>query len=195
MSMSVKIFLASSFVPRIIISYSLTHKKMTDRELFIEVLKKEIKIFEKVLKEVEKVPKSKHTYKHDEKSRTTWQLVESTMGSESGMFPVILKTGKIDFATWPKAKWKTIEEVRKEFTKNMNATVKLAEKMTTKDWNAKAGMYMGGKTETSWQSTKGKMVWEFLLDLIHHRGQLSTHLRPMGGKVPQIYGPSADYPM
>jgi uncharacterized damage-inducible protein DinB len=27
---------------------------------------------------------------------------------------------------------------------------------------------------------------------IHHRGQLSTYLRPMGGKVPAIYGPSAD---
>jgi uncharacterized damage-inducible protein DinB len=25
---------------------------------------------------------------------------------------------------------------------------------------------------------------------IHHRGQLSTHLRPAGGKVPSIYGPS-----
>jgi uncharacterized damage-inducible protein DinB len=30
---------------------------------------------------------------------------------------------------------------------------------------------------------------------IHHRGQLSTYLRPMGGKVPGIYGPSADTPM
>lgn len=27
---------------------------------------------------------------------------------------------------------------------------------------------------------------------VHHRGQLSTYLRPMGGKVPGIYGPTAD---
>lgn len=27
---------------------------------------------------------------------------------------------------------------------------------------------------------------------VHHRGQLSTYLRPMGGKVPSIYGGSAD---
>ncbi|MGD1069453.1 MAG: DinB family protein [Bryobacteraceae bacterium] len=27
---------------------------------------------------------------------------------------------------------------------------------------------------------------------IHHRGQLSSYLRPMGGKIPSIYGPSAD---
>jgi uncharacterized damage-inducible protein DinB len=30
---------------------------------------------------------------------------------------------------------------------------------------------------------------------IHHRGQLSSYLRPMGAKVPQIYGPSGDEPM
>ena len=28
----------------------------------------------------------------------------------------------------------------------------------------------------------------------HHRGQLSAYLRPMGGKVPSIYGGSADEP-
>lgn len=27
---------------------------------------------------------------------------------------------------------------------------------------------------------------------VHHRGQLSAYLRPMGSKVPNIYGPSAD---
>lgn len=30
---------------------------------------------------------------------------------------------------------------------------------------------------------------------VHHRGQLSTYLRPMGSTVPQIYGGSADNPM
>jgi uncharacterized damage-inducible protein DinB len=30
---------------------------------------------------------------------------------------------------------------------------------------------------------------------IHHRGQLATYLRPMGSKVPNIYGGSFDEPM
>ena len=38
-------------------------------------------------------------------------------------------------------------------------------------------------------------AWGFLLDSIHHRGQLTTYLRAMGSTVPQIYGPSADEPM
>jgi len=55
---------------------------------------------------------------------------------------------------------------------------------------APAVMKMGG--ESAWTDTVGGMLWGFLLDMIHHRGQLSTYLRPMGGKVPAIYGPSAD---
>jgi len=31
-----------------------------------------------------------------------------------------------------------------------------------------------------------------VLHSVHHRGQLSTYLRPMGGKVPAIYGESYD---
>ena len=47
----------------------------------------------------------------------------------------------------------------------------------------------------AWRSPGQEMAWGFLFDVIHHRGQLSTYLRPMGAKVPQIYGPSADEPM
>ena len=30
---------------------------------------------------------------------------------------------------------------------------------------------------------------------VHHRGQLSSYLRAMGGKIPPIYGPTADTPV
>ena len=50
-------------------------------------------------------------------------------------------------------------------------------------------MMTGG---AAWEDTIAKMAWGFLFDAVHHRGQLSTYLRPMGGKVPSIYGPSAD---
>ncbi len=33
-----------------------------------------------------------------------------------------------------------------------------------------------------------------LTHMVHHRGQLTTYLRPMGGKVPSIYGGSFDEP-
>ena len=46
-------------------------------------------------------------------------------------------------------------------------------------YNLPAGMYLGFLNNHS----------------IHHRGQLSAYLRPMGAKVPNIYGGSADEPM
>lgn len=42
------------------------------------------------------------------------------------------------------------------------------------------------------EAPRVQMAWMMPLDSIHHRGQLSTYLRPMGSKVPAIYGPSAD---
>ena len=36
------------------------------------------------------------------------------------------------------------------------------------------------------------LVQLILNHTIHHRGQLSTYLRPMGAKVPSLYGPSYD---
>ena len=40
----------------------------------------------------------------------------------------------------------------------------------------------------------GQIAKLMYLDQIHHRGQLSVYLRMAGGKVPSIYGPSADEP-
>ena len=39
-----------------------------------------------------------------------------------------------------------------------------------------------------------EILWLMLMDSIHHRGQLSVYVRMAGGKVPSIYGPSADEP-
>jgi uncharacterized damage-inducible protein DinB len=44
------------------------------------------------------------------------------------------------------------------------------------------------------QRPASPMAWSFLFDIVHHRGQISTYLRPMGSTVPQIYGPSGDEP-
>jgi uncharacterized damage-inducible protein DinB len=40
--------------------------------------------------------------------------------------------------------------------------------------------------------SRKQMMWFFFFDIIHHRGQLSSYVRPMGGKNPAIYGYSAD---
>jgi len=38
------------------------------------------------------------------------------------------------------------------------------------------------------------LIWFLLSDEIHHRGQFTIYQRMAGGKVPSIYGPTADEP-
>jgi uncharacterized damage-inducible protein DinB len=57
-------------------------------------------------------------------------------------------------------------------------------------WEQDGNMYFGGKLMRT--APIGETVWDFLFDAIHHRGQLTAYLRPMGGKVPSVYGPTAD---
>jgi uncharacterized damage-inducible protein DinB len=72
----------------------------------------------------------------------------------------------------------------------------LAEKLAHLDdtiWNRPAWLTRG-EQEIVLKDTVGGLLWIALFDAVHHRGQLSTYIRPMGGKVPSIYGPSGDTP-
>jgi len=57
-------------------------------------------------------------------------------------------------------------------------------------WTKQAQFFYNGQMVS--EQPAGDFLWFILFDAIHHRGQLSAYLRPMGGKVPAIYGPSAD---
>jgi uncharacterized damage-inducible protein DinB len=62
-------------------------------------------------------------------------------------------------------------------------------------WKALASARWDGMLEFFGnQRPAAPMAWSFLFDIVHHRGQITTYLRPMGSTVPQIYGPSADEP-
>src|SRR5262245_48152063 len=60
-------------------------------------------------------------------------------------------------------------------------------------WNHAAWLTRGER-EIVLKDSVGGLLWIALFDAVHHRGQLSTYIRPMGGKVPGIYGPSGDDP-
>ena len=60
-------------------------------------------------------------------------------------------------------------------------------------WNHQAWLIQGTE-EILLKDTVGGLLWIALFDVIHHRGQLSSYIRPMGGRVPSIYGPSGDEP-
>ena len=60
------------------------------------------------------------------------------------------------------------------------------------EWGQSTKLYIGDKMIK--EQPLGDFLWYMFFDAIHHRGQLSTYIRPMGGKVPSIYGPSGDDP-
>ncbi len=59
-------------------------------------------------------------------------------------------------------------------------------------WGEPAKFFVG--EHEVMQAPRQQIAWILFLDAIHHRGQLTTHLRAMGSKVPSLYGPSADDP-
>jgi uncharacterized damage-inducible protein DinB len=59
-------------------------------------------------------------------------------------------------------------------------------------WDSRGRFLVNGNL--AWEAAVGDMLFGFHFDAIHHRGQLSSYLRPMGAKVPAIYGPSGDDP-
>ena len=75
---------------------------------------------------------------------------------------------------------------------NLWAEVEQAlEKVTNEQWeNEMVELLVSGKSFASMPRTN--MMWFFFFDIIHHRGQLSSYIRPMGGKNPAVYGYSAD---
>ncbi len=159
---------------------------MTEKEFFVQTIGDELPRFEKVFKAI---PSGKAHFRPHKKSRSAQELLVS-MAGETSVYPKFLKTGIIDFSKVDWGAIKTVPVAIALFTKSLKAGEKTAAAMTEKDWKSKAEMKTGDKVE--WTTTKGMMAWGFLLDLIHHRGQLSVYLRPMGAKVPAIYGPSAD---
>ena len=65
------------------------------------------------------------------------------------------------------------------------------EGMTNEKWeNELVELLIEGKSFVS--LPRMHMMWFFHNDIIHHRGQLSAYIRPMGGKNPAVYGYSFD---
>ncbi len=159
---------------------------MTDREFFLYTVEDELPRFERVFKAL---PADKLDYTPHPKSKTAGALT-GYIAAETNTFPVFLTTGSVDMSALGEPAPKTIAESATIFLQILTDAKQIASGMSETDWDSPAKMMAGEKVE--WETTKGKMAWSLLLDLIHHRGQLSTYIRPMGGKVPSIYGPSGD---
>lgn len=157
---------------------------MNNREFFIERWEAEVPAFGRVLRAV---PENQLTYRPHERSTASgalaWQLAE-----EQRHLCELLDTGQINADTKPHpTKVKDIVAAWDKATSDLRARLKAAK---DERWSGSGKFMRDGKAV--WQDTVQNLAWGYLFDMVHHRGQLSAYLRPMGGKVPAIYGPSAD---
>jgi uncharacterized damage-inducible protein DinB len=159
---------------------------MSTREFFIKCFRNERPTFVKVLRAL---PPGQLGYRPHPRSTSAGDIVW-LLASELHDACDLLDKGEASFSQSlaPAA----LEESIAAYERNASGLEERLEKANDARWEKSAKFLVGGKV--AWEAPLGEMLWGFLFDAIHHRGQLSSYLRPMGGKVPSIYGPSGDDP-
>ena len=155
------------------------------REYFEECFKAEKPKFVRVLKAV---PPDQPGYRPHPRSTCTGDLVW-LLASELHDACEIVDKGEVSYVARPAP---SVSESVTAYERNAGDLEKRLAKVDDGKWDSKARFLVDGKVV--WETSLGDMLFGFLFDAIHHRGQLSSYLRPMGSKVPSIYGPSADDP-
>jgi uncharacterized damage-inducible protein DinB len=157
---------------------------MDEKTLFLKFWEREAPATRKVL---ERIPQDRSDHRPDPKSRTArelaWFIVRETIALGEG-----LDAGKFDWVD--AAAPSTMKEVLETYDRQFGDVTKRMQRLAPAQWERQVPFLYEGKEIM--RSTGYESAWGFLFDLIHHRGQLSTYLRPMGSTVPAIYGPSAD---
>ena len=153
------------------------------RAYLLEGFKNEAEITKKV---IAAVPDAKSDFRHDSNGRTAkelaWHIANTDIQFLDGVADL-----KFNMES-PEHKPQTTAEVVAWYDENVKRGVARVEAMTAEQlltpvnffgvFNMPSVYYLGFLNNHS----------------IHHRGELATYLRPMGSKVPSIYGGSYDEP-
>lgn len=159
---------------------------MRNYEFFASRLEQEIPAFVKVLKAI---PPDKFDFRPHEKNTPAGALARQ-IATEIDCLTGLFVNGTADFKTAGGPQ--TLDEIVTMFENGAKSVVASAKATNEELWRGPAKFVFDG--HVAWEASAADIAWGFLFDLIHHRGQLSVYLRPMGAKVPAIYGPSADDP-
>lgn len=156
---------------------------LTYRAMMLDGIAREAECTKKV---IAAVPDEKSDYRPDPHARTAKELAWHIANSDIQFLDGIAAM-KFDMSA-PDQKPTTSAEVVAWYDENMKRGMQRVAAMTAEQlmtpveffgvFNLPAAFYLGFLNNHS----------------IHHRGELATYLRPMGSKVPSIYGGSYDEP-
>lgn len=157
---------------------------MSNQTFFLQTLTGEFDRFHNV---VAALPAGRLDYRHDPKSRSAAELVGHVIGHFQDLVElidagVIHHRMQVPFGDLTEA-LDLLDAASRDVASRLAG-------VGDDVWATPAEFRVGDRTIMT--APRQALAWMLLLDAIHHRGQLSTLIRPMGGKVPSIYGPSAD---
>jgi len=151
--------------------------------VYLPGLKNEQRITKTV---IEAIPTDKGDYRPDAISKTALELAWHIVATEM-RFMEAVAAGEFDLRSRPRPvsvrnSRELLDWYSDNFEPRFEQLTKLSNEQLLKIVDFR-GMFQ----------LPAVMYLNFLLrHSVHHRGQLSTYLRPMGGKVPAIYGESFD---
>jgi uncharacterized damage-inducible protein DinB len=165
----------------------MAQQTMTEKDMFLQTFDRECQTTLKVL---HALPANQGDYRPHPRSKTAKELAW-TFTVEQGICDHAIQ-GKLDFS-------KPMQQGPRRSPRRSPRSRSRTRKRRAK-WRRRAT-----RSCRSWCSSRAArggwddyrvmdLLWFTLMDQVHHRGQLSVYVRLAGGKVPSIYGPTADEP-
>jgi len=159
---------------------------MTEKQQFLTQLEKELSTTMRVLRAY---PAAKSDLKPHAKCKAAkdlaWMFVTEQKASEQAL------DGGIEFGKMAKAP-DTLADVIATYEKSSKAFVERIKRTPDAELDKTVKFFVAPKQMGDLR--KMDVLWFMLMDQVHHRGQFTIYLRMADGKVPSIYGPSADEP-
>jgi uncharacterized damage-inducible protein DinB len=152
------------------------------RDVMIPSLQNEHGITKRI---IAAVPDDKGDYKPDPNAMSAFELARHIVGAEISFLRTV-EEGQFPGASRMPDSVKTVSDVVRWYEENFNEHLQNVAKVTGEQL-AKIVDFRGVI------QLPAVLFLNFLLNhSIHHRGQMTVYLRPMGAKVPNIYGESYD---
>lgn len=152
---------------------------------FLPVIEEEHRATKKV---IHSIPDEHSDFRPDEKARTACDLAGHIVSSEIWFLEAIANGEFGDTSDRPELAGKTCTEKSAwyvdEYAKALDRLRSLSDDELVREIS-----FFGMETHSAVY-----YLTYLMLHTAHHRGQLAAYLRPMGAKVPSIYGGSADEP-
>lgn len=162
---------------------------MSEKDQFLKTYQEEC---DRTMRVLRAYPPDQAELKPAEKLRAARELAFA-FASEAGlgMFALQGKLGEGPMPDMPEAP-STWDEVLGAIEQGQADFGALVRSMSDEELNNKVNFFTGPKQMGEVRAMD--LCWFLLHDQIHHRGQLSIYVRLADGRLPSIYGPTADEP-